>query len=95
MKALPISLRICIDPDENSRRDRISFLPVITQCPFSPVESPTEGDWVSVKNEKDAQASARTSFKIADDLICLPYGVLKFQRDLSLLGSNLASVGVL
>lgn len=28
-------------------------------------------------------------------LTCMPYGVLKFQRDLSLLGSNLASVGVL
>ena len=33
--------------------------------------------------------------KIADDSICRRYGFLKFQRALSLLGSNLASVGVL
>ncbi len=34
-------------------------------------------------------------FFVVDDSGYVPYGVLKFQRDLSLLGSNLASVGVL
>jgi hypothetical protein len=54
------------------------------------------GDLISVKEPmKKTRGRNRASLLFADYLIDLFQGVLKFQRALSLLGSNLASVGVL